>query len=477
LAHRLQSAWQLAIILLLSGSVFSITKGFDFIEAFACLAAVVVLLAGRHEFYRKGGVLAGRLSTSAALAVVVAIGASILIGLAIYRGVPYANSLWWEFAYHQDASRFLRATLGAAIIVMIIASYQLLHRVPNVSHRASAAELRQAAEIARDSSQVAAELAFTGDKRFLFSQSGGGFVMYGVRGSTWIAMGDPIAEKSADLIDLVWRFKESADEQRGTPVFYQVTADHLPIYLDAGFSLIKLGEEAWVDLETFTLEGKAGKRLRQTKTRAERANVEFEILPAAIVSKFFPALKRVSDAWLVQRGHSEKGFSLGFWNSDYVKRHDVAVLRHDHRIVAFANFWRNAVASAWTVDLMRQVPDPPEGAMEYLVLKLLEQAKADGYKWFNLGMAPLSGLPDHRLASRWARVAGLFFRYGDRLYHFEGVRIFKSKFKPEWRTKYLAYEHGLRLPQTLFDIASLISASARRSTSDGQKEWFKDRVA
>lgn len=476
LAHRLRSAWQLAIVLLLSGAVFSITKGFDFIEALACLAAALILIAGRREFYRKGGVLAGRLSASAILAVLIAIGASILIGLAIYRGVPYDNSLWWEFAYHQDASRFLRATLGAAIIVMIIASYQLLHKAPNISRKASAAELRRAKEIAHHSSQVTAELAFTGDKRFLFSQSGNGFVMYGVRGSTWVAMGDPIANNSADLIDLVWRFKESADEQKGAPVFYQITADHLPIYLDAGFSLIKLGEEAWVNLETFTLDGKAGKRLRQTKTRAEKANIEFEILPAAIVSKFLPALKRVSDAWLAQRGHREKGFSLGFWNPEYVERHDIAVLRHENRIVAFANLWRNTPASACTLDLMRQVPGAPEGAMEYLVLKLLEQAKAEGYKWFNLGMAPLSGLPDHRLASRWARLAGLFFRYGDRLYHFEGVRIFKSKFKPEWRTKYLAYEHGLRLPQTLFDIASLISASARRSTSDGNKEWSKDRA-
>ncbi len=54
----------------------------------------------------------------AILAVVVAIGASALIGLAVYRGVPYDNSLWWEFSYHQDASRFLRATLGAAIIAV-----------------------------------------------------------------------------------------------------------------------------------------------------------------------------------------------------------------------------------------------------------------------------------------------------------------------------------------------------------------------
>ncbi|MBS0234209.1 MAG: bifunctional lysylphosphatidylglycerol flippase/synthetase MprF [Proteobacteria bacterium] len=470
LAHRLRSAWQLAVILLLSGAVFSVTKGLDFLEAFACLIAATVLIAGHREFYRKGGVLAGRLSTPATLAVFIAIGASILIGLAIYRGVPYDNSLWWQFAYHQDASRFLRATLGAAIIVMIIATYQLLHRPPDTSHKASLAELERAAEITRHSEQVTAELAFTGDKRFLFSQTGHGFVMYGVRGSTWIAMGDPIANESADFIDLVWRFKESADEQRGTPVFYQITADHLPVYLDAGFSLIKLGEEAWVDLENFTLEGKAGKRLRQTKMRAERANITFEIIPAARIDGFLGALKRVSDAWLAQRGHREKGFSLGFWNPDYLRRHDIAVLRHDGRLVAFANLWGNAAASACTLDLMRHVPDAPEGAMEYLVLRLLEQAKAERYKWFNLGMAPLSGLSEHRLASRWARAASLFFRYGDRLYHFEGVRIFKSKFKPEWRPKYLAYEHGLRLPQTLFDVASLINASARRARSDGLRE-------
>ncbi len=104
-----------------------------------------------------------------------------------------------------------------------------------------------------------------------------------------------------------------------------------------------------------------------------------------------------------------------------------------------------------------------------MIVRLLEEAKAQGYKWFNLGMAPLSGLSEHRLASRWARLAGLFFRYGDRLYNFEGVRIFKSKFKPEWRPKYLAYEQSLRLPQTLFDIAGLINSSPQHSTLGHQK--------
>ena len=469
LAHRLRSAWQLALLLLGGGVVFSVTKGLDFGEALICLAAAGLLIVGRKEFYRQGGVFSGRPSASALLAVAIAVGASAFIGLAIYRGIPYDNSLWWEFAYHQDASRFLRATLGAATIAIVIAAYQLMHRVAPERGGISPSEMLEVEAIVRASTQITSELALIGDKRFLFSQSGDGFVMYGVRGSTWVAMGDPIATRSADLIDLVWRFKENADERRGAPVFYQVAADHLPVYLDAGFSLIKLGEDAWVDLEAFTLDGKVGRRLRQTKSRVERSGVSFEIIKAADVPNVFWALRRVSDAWLAVHGRREKGFSLGFWNEDYLRRHDVAVVRHDNRIVAFANILRKPAAATASLDLMRHVPDAPESVMDYLVVMLLEQTKAEGYKWFNLGMAPLSGLPEHRLASRWARFAGLFFRYGDRLYNFEGVRIFKSKFKPEWRPKYLAYEQSLRLPQTLLDIAGLISSSPQRVATGRQR--------
>jgi len=469
LAHRLRSAWQLALLLLGGGAIFSVTKGFNFGEAFICFAAAGLLIIGRKEFYRQGGVFSGRPSASALLAVAVAVGASAFIGLAIYRGIPYDNSLWWEFAYHQDASRFLRATLGAATIAIVIAAYQLMHKVAPERRSVSPSEILEVEAIVRASTQITSELALIGDKRFLFSQSGDGFVMYDVRGSTWVAMGDPIAISSADLIDLVWRFKENADERRGSPVFYQVAADNLPVYLDAGFSLIKLGEDAWVDLEAFTLDGKTGRRLRQTKSRVERSGVSFEIIQAVDVPKVFPALKRVSDAWLQVHGRREKGFSLGFWNEDYLRRHDIAVVRHENRIVAFANILRKPMAATASLDLMRHVPDAPESVMDYLVIMLLEQTKAEGYKWFNLGMAPLSGLPEHRLASRWARFAGLFFRYGDRLYNFEGVRIFKSKFKPEWRPKYLAYEQSLRLPQTLLDIAGLISSSPQRLVEGRQR--------
>ncbi|HML43158.1 MAG TPA: phosphatidylglycerol lysyltransferase domain-containing protein, partial [Hyphomicrobium zavarzinii] len=96
----------------------------------------------------------------------------------------------------------------------------------------------------------------------------------------------------------------------------------------------------------------------------------------------------------------------------------------------------------------------------------MDYAKTEGYHWFNLGMAPLSGLPRHRLAPLWSRMATWISRHGDRFYKFEGLRSFKSKFRPEWRPKYLAYPSGVLLPQILIDVTTLIATAPSRARTE-----------
>lgn len=463
LLQRLKSAWNTAVVLLGAGAIFSLAKGFDFEEAIICVVVLGVLFVGRRGFYRQGGLLSSsRRPAAELLAIAVAVAASVWIGLYVYRNVEYDNSLWWDFAFRGDAPRFLRASLGIAVTGLILILYQTLHRAPPMRAPAAADELARAQSVVAASDRVEANLARLGDKRFLFSDKGDGFVMYGVQGSSWIAMGDPISLAPDGVIDLVWKYKELVDEHRGVPVFYQVTSPLLPVYLDAGFSLVKLGEEAWVDLNTFTLEGGEGRKLRQLKAKALRSGSQFEIVPAAKVAAILPDLKDVSDAWLAARDTREKGFSLGFWSDAYMLEHDIAVVRHAGRIVAFANIWKTSTRHEYSVDLMRHRPDAPAGIMDLLFIGLMDEAKAQGFRWFNLGMAPLSGLPQHRLASHWSRLGAFFFRHADRLYNFEGLRAFKTKFKPEWRPKYLAYPGGLLLPQVLIDITTLIASSPKR---------------
>ena len=63
------------------------------------------------------------------------------------------------------------------------------------------------------------------------------------------------------------------------PVFYQITPDNLPLYIDLGLTLSKLGEEARVPLDTFSLEGAARADLRHPHRRAKKDGAEFEIVP------------------------------------------------------------------------------------------------------------------------------------------------------------------------------------------------------
>jgi phosphatidylglycerol lysyltransferase len=464
LQQKLRSAWVSAITLLTAAAFFSLFKGIDYEESILCFAVIGFLIFGRTEFYRRGGLLDQDPSVEWVVAASIAVGASIWIGAVIYHNAGYENQLWWDFGYRHDEPRFLRATLGIAAVFLIVTSYRLLHKSTPMREPATAEDLGRAAPIIDASPRAEANLAYLHDKRLIFNTSGDGFLMYGVRGRTWIAMGDPIVREGQSVSELVWQFREIADEHRGIPVFYQATTAHLPVYLDAGFSMAKLGEEAWVDLSKFTLEGKDGRRHRQAKAAAERSGATFEIIPAANIEPMLPELKRVSDAWLASRGGGEKGFSLGFWSEPYLKRYDHAIIRHFGEVVAFANIWKSANKEECSVDLMRHTPAAPSGMMDLLFISLMERAKTDGFRWFNLGMAPLSGLPDHRLANLWSRFATLVFRYGDRFYNFAGLRSFKNKFKPEWRPRYLAYPGGA-LAKVLVDVTTLIARSPERVPS------------
>jgi phosphatidylglycerol lysyltransferase len=299
-----------------------------------------------------------------------------------------------------------------------------------------------------------------GDKSLLFSESGRSFLMYGVSGRSWVALGDPVGP-AGEHPELVWRFRELADRQGGWTVFYQVTTAHLPLYLDLGLNLLKLGEEAVVVLDGFTLEGGRRRGLRRTSSQMERAGVAFEVLPIPAVPSVLGELREISDAWLASKATREKGFSLGRFDPAYLRHFPVAVLQHGGRIVAFANLWLGAGHSEVSVDLMRFRPEAPHGAMEYLFTRLLLWAREAGYRSFVLGMAPLSGLERRPLAPLWTRVGGLLYEHGEHFYNFQGLRAYKEKFDPEWHPRYLACPGGLALPRVISNVVALVSGGLR----------------
>ena len=228
-----------------------------------------------------------------------------------------------------------------------------------------------------------------------------------------------------------------------------------------GLTLLKLGEEARVPLSEFSLEGAERKGLRYTYNRLNREGCSFEVQPATCLPELLPDLKRISDTWLQDRSTREKGFSLGRFDEAYLKHFPVALVRQQGRIVAFANLWCGSGQQELAIDLMRFDGQAQSGVMEYLFINLMLWGKEQGYQFFDLGMAPLSGLENRPFAPLWHRIGAAVFRHGEHFYNFEGLREYKEKFNPVWEPRYLACPGGLALPRALLNIAALISGGIK----------------
>ena len=453
---RLDAAYYLTAILLAFGAFFSLFKGLDYEEATILLAMFLVFLPCRKEFYRKSSLLSQPLTINWFVPLIIVLVGSIWLGFFSYKHVEYSNSLWWQFAYNSNASRFLRATAGILIFAVTIAVAILLRSAKKPSRSEQTSDLEKIKSIVDSSPYTYANLALLGDKTFLISSSGSAFLMYGSKGQSWIAMGDPVGPKE-EWIELIWRFYEIADRHGCYPVFYEIQADSLQYYADLGLSAFKIGEEAHVPLQEFSLKGGPHRHLRYTVNALEKLGFSFKVLSVSEAASSMERFKEISDAWLKKKNIDEKGFSLGFFDEKYLMNYQAAVVFDGDKITAFANLWCGADKEEFSIDLMRYLPDSHEGIMEYLFTKLIMWGKEEGYKYFNLGMAPLSGIEDKKITLLWPRFANFVFLHGEHFYNFQGIRKYKEKFSPQWQPKYLVCPGGLAVPRVLGDIISLIS--------------------
>jgi len=461
LARRLDAAYVLTMAALGAGIATLLIKGAAYEEALVLAAILIVLSRVHSAFDRRAALFDTRFSPGWMAAVVAAVGATLWLGRFAFRHVEYSSQLWWQFELHGQASRMLRATVGASVAVLMFAVARLIGYAPHEATEPSDADLGDASAIIAAQTKTDPFLVFLRDKAILFDETRSAFVMYGVQGRTWAALGDPVGPPER-IDSMVRQFLERCDDFGGVPVFYEVSSEHLHRYADVGLTFVKLGEEARVDLTTFSTEGSHGKRFRNSVTRLERQQASFRVVPADQVPDILDRLRTVSDEWLAERAGAEKGFSLGFFAPEYVSRFPVAVIEHGGQIVAFASLWPGPQGVELGVDLMRHNRQAPKEVMDALFVHLMLWGKAQGYRWCRLGMAPLSGFASSPVAPLWTRLGSFLYKHAPAAYNFQGLRSFKAKFDPDWQPRYLAYPGGLRLPRVLADVAALVAGGYRK---------------
>lgn len=459
LRARLDGAWWATLATLIVASPLALLKAFAWEEALALALFAAALLPFHGAFPRKARLLSMEVTPGwlfSAFAVMVGAG---LLGLWSFQHADYGDKPFWAVMADADAARAIRGWVGAAILLLAFGIWRLFASAatPKVVGEDDPELGRVRAILAKaEDAEPGSNLALLGDKRFLFSPSGESFLMFGVRGRSWISLGAPVGRRD-ERMDLLWRFRELADAHAARPGFYGLDAEDLPDVVELGFAIAKVGESAAVALDTFTIEGTKRGNLRRAWRQAGEAGATFEVVPPERVGEIMPQLQAISDAWLVHHAGGDKSFSMGGFYPSYVAEFPVGIVRFEGKIIAFATLWITANKSAFSMDLMRYVDEGPRRIMDYLFVELIEWGRGEGYQAIEFGMAPLSGLDDRPLAPVLSRVGALIFERGEEIYNFQGVRAYKGKYDPVWRPRYMAAPNKWAIPLLLADMGLLTS--------------------
>ncbi|UAL12102.1 bifunctional lysylphosphatidylglycerol flippase/synthetase MprF [Caulobacter segnis] len=473
LRARLGAAWWAALTVLAASAVLAIFKGLNWEETAMLTVCFLAIVPFHDAFPRKAALTKMEITPGWLLSAGAVIAGAGLLGWWSFNHTEFADKSWIRVLQdHDEAARAIRSSVAAAIVLLAVGVWRLIATAatPAVVDDTDPEFDRVRAILAKaEDAEPSANLALLGDKRFLFSASGESFLMFGVRGRSWIALGPPVG-KDEERMELFWRFRELADAHAARAGFYGLGPEDLPDTVDLGLAIQKTGESAAVPLEAFSLVGRRREVLRRNWRKAGEGGAAFEVLPVGAAIGIMDELKAISDAWLSHHAGGEKSFSMGGFDPRYVAEFPVAVVRGEEgKIVAFATLWLTACKTSFSMDLMRYSDEAPKNVMDYLFVELLQWGKDEGYQAFEFGMAPLAGLEDRPLAPIMSRVGRLLYERGEEIYNFQGVRRYKDKYDPVWQPRYIAAPHKWAIPFLLADIGLLSSGGMSGLTKRPKK--------
>ena len=461
LQQRLQSAYVFSLVLLGAGVLGCLFKGFDFRESLGLLVVFGALLPCGRYFSRRTSLFQQTYPPFWVTAILFVLLGSVWTGVfSYYRYEDYSPDLWTTFDVVEDTARFLRSTLGATVSLLLFSIISLLSPSQPETEFPGPGELDRAQEAAKKSRRSSAGLALLGDKALYFNKKNDAFLMYAIEGRIWIVLGDPVGE-AKEREDLAVKFRDLCHRKKMWVLFFLVDPQHFQFYLDMGLTVVKVGEEARVSLKAFKLDGTTSADLRSSHQRfKEKEEYGFEVLPPGAGKDLVPELKRISEEWLSKNKTREMGFSAGFYQEDYLQRFPLAIVRREGKVEAFANLLESGGKEEIRTDLLRSSHEAPAALEDYLLLEVLLWAKEKGFKWFNLGTAPLLDLQESPLAPFKDKMAQILSPYSH-VASLGDIRKEKERFNPEWSPQYLAASANLPLSVAIANTLALIAKGGR----------------
>lgn len=204
------------------------------------------------------------------------------------------------------------------------------------------------------------------DKTYFFSESGNGVIAYGVSHKIAMAYGDPAAPKE-EIGRTIDQFRAYCRTHRWTPVFHKATPRYLDLYRERKFRTFRGSDDAIVELEKFSLVGRANKHHRAVLNRFGKEGVVTQLFEPPVPDALIEQARAVSNSWL-SNGRRERRFTVGRFDEAYVRHTPMlAALETDGAMLGFVNIIPSYAPQTGTIDMMRHRADSPNGVMDFLL--------------------------------------------------------------------------------------------------------------
>ena len=458
--RRRQGALRLALALLLGLTALDLLKGLDVEAAAGSVGAAVVLWLGRHSFCVRHD--PDTLRAALRRVPLLAAASLLLCGLAMWIAAPESagfgtilratgDALLWQVGpldFHRELGHLDEAIGFAGLLTLVWCAY-VLFRPLAVPRVLPGIEVRRAARdvVRRHGSDTLAYFKLRRDQHYLFSPDRQAFLGYRVEAGVLLVSGDPVGPEAA--IPSLLRELSLFAETRGLRLAALGAGELIrPLWEQLGLRSMYLGDEAVVETGSFSLEGRAIRKVRQSVTRLEKHGYRAELVRLGQLSDAELAeLEAVSVSW--RRGDVERGFTMSL---DELRREDhgdsLVVLGRDAEghIGGFLHFAPSYGRAAVSLSLMRRRLDTPNGLMEFLVARGLELLRERGVEEASLNFAAFARFV-HAPRGWGERVAGRGLLIADACFQIERLHRFNAKFFPRWEPRYLMYERVQALPR------------------------------
>jgi lysyl-tRNA synthetase class 2 len=466
LARGSGRGWQVAVALLAVLLALHIERRFDD-GAIVTGIVVVALLARRADFRRPGDPSAKPRVLLHASLLVAAIAVYGLVTLWINRLMadqPYTAGfafrvtgralagLSFHGAQHLSGpvadwfpvSVFL---LGAGGVALLLVEWLAPWRYRQQRREDELARVRGL--IAAFGEDTLSPFALRADKSYFFSHDESAFLAYRVVGGVAIVAGDPIGRKEA-RIGLVRSFIDFAHERGWRVAVLGVSEAGLELYRLLGLRALYHGDEAVVETASFSLEGRAVRKVRQSVHRLEAAGFHLSVLPAAeIGAELRGDLERIARAW---RGAApERGFVMAL-DALFGRADDESVFvvgfDAEGRPHGFLHFAFVSAGSALSLSSMPRLADVPNGFNEWLIAETIVWAGAHGVSRVSLNFSPFAALLSaNGDLSVGQRLQAATLRRMKGWFQLDNLLVFNRKFFPTWQRRFVVYERRRDLPR------------------------------